>query len=84
MPYIPGPDTERLEFSFRRNDNRPLPRGARTDKGTLYLTTVDESASGEYACVGRDSVTGTILFTIYTTIEVLGKCDILLVVLFFL
>lgn len=70
---LPGPDTEDLEFTFRRSDNRPLPPGARTDKDTLYLTDVDESASGEYACVGRDRVSGVIRFTIYTTIEVLGK-----------
>ncbi|KAK8399442.1 hypothetical protein O3P69_003493 [Scylla paramamosain] len=66
-----GPESDQLEFSFRRSDNRPLPQGSRTHQGTLYLTVVDESASGEYACVGRDRISGSILFTIYTTIEVL-------------
>ncbi|XP_063876291.1 uncharacterized protein LOC135109132 [Scylla paramamosain] len=66
-----GPESDQLEFSFRRSDNRPLPQGSRTHQGTLYLTVVDESASGEYAFVGRDRISGSILFTIYTTIEVL-------------
>ncbi|XP_045130066.1 basement membrane-specific heparan sulfate proteoglycan core protein-like isoform X13 [Portunus trituberculatus] len=66
-----GPESEQLEFSFRRSDNRPLPQGSRSHQGTLYLTAVDESVSGEYACVGSDRITGIIRFTIYTTIEVL-------------
>ncbi|XP_050723887.1 basement membrane-specific heparan sulfate proteoglycan core protein-like isoform X5 [Eriocheir sinensis] len=66
-----GPAAEDIAFTFRRSDNRPLPQGSRVDDNVLYLVNVDQNASGEYACVGSDRVSGIIRFTIYTTIEVL-------------
>ncbi|KAK8750302.1 hypothetical protein OTU49_014768 [Cherax quadricarinatus] len=67
-----GPDADSIIYTFQRSDDRPLPAGAYTQNGVLYLTNVDESASGEYACVGADPITGTILFTVYSVFEVLA------------
>ncbi|XP_042860326.1 basement membrane-specific heparan sulfate proteoglycan core protein-like isoform X47 [Penaeus japonicus] len=67
-----GPDAASTTYDFRRSDNRPLPRGYRIENGVLYLTNVDQSASGEYACVGSDRISGRILFTIYATFEVIA------------
>lgn len=71
--FYAGPDASSTIYDFRRSDNRPLPRGYRIENGVLYLTNVDQSASGEYACVGSDRISGRILFTIYATFEVIGK-----------
>nr|XP_045613717.1 basement membrane-specific heparan sulfate proteoglycan core protein-like isoform X12 [Procambarus clarkii] len=65
-----GQPESNIIFDFKRTDGRPLPEGARVDNDVLYLTNVDESASGEYACVGVDHISGNILFTIYSAIEV--------------
>ncbi|XP_047486488.1 basement membrane-specific heparan sulfate proteoglycan core protein-like isoform X28 [Penaeus chinensis] len=67
-----GPDAASITYDFRRSDNRPLPRGYRIENGVLYLTSVDQGASGEYACVGSDRISGRILFTIYATFEVIA------------
>ncbi|KAK7083863.1 hypothetical protein SK128_027497, partial [Halocaridina rubra] len=64
-------EVDNVLITFRRSDDRPLPQGYRVQDGVLYLTNVDESAAGEYACVGTDRISGTILFTIYSTIQVL-------------
>lgn len=66
------PNADNLEYSFRRSDGRALPPSAVTRDGVMYLSNVDETASGEYACVGADRISGSILFTIYYIIEVLA------------
>lgn len=71
--HFPGEGAEDIEFTFRRSDNRPMPPGSRADNNVLYLVNVDEAATGEYACVGQDRISGMIRFTIYTTIEVIGE-----------
>lgn len=67
-------NADNIQYSFRRTDGEPFSQGVvvRRD-GVMELSNVDETASGEYACVGTDRVTGSVLFTVYYFVEVLGK-----------
>ncbi|KAK3867232.1 hypothetical protein Pcinc_027289 [Petrolisthes cinctipes] len=65
------PNHDNLQFSFRRADGRTVPQGIVTRDGVVYFNNVDEAVSGEYACVGTDRVTGSVLLTISYNIEVL-------------
>ncbi|XP_066985998.1 basement membrane-specific heparan sulfate proteoglycan core protein [Macrobrachium rosenbergii] len=67
-----GSDRESTQIDFKRTDDAPLPRGHRIQGGVLYLNNVDDSAAGEYVCIGSDRISGSILFTIYSYIQVLG------------
>ena len=68
----PFGDVNEIVTSFRRSDDRLLPAGNRVSNGVLYLYDVHPDDAGEYACIGTNRNTGSILYTIYATVQIVG------------
>ena len=75
--FQPPPPTENpsndVLTSFTRSDGQPLPSGHYVANGIMYLYDVIAEDAGEYACIGKDRTTGSILYTIYATVQVVGR-----------
>ena len=68
-----GDDIAQVMTSFKRTDGQSLPEGHSVANGVLYLYDIKPADAGEYACVGSNRVTGSILYTIYAFVEVIGE-----------
>ncbi|CAL4124571.1 unnamed protein product, partial [Meganyctiphanes norvegica] len=64
------PGDPNIRFDFRRSDNRPLPDEHTISNGVLAINNIGPEASGEYACVGINQASGSVLFTIYSVLQV--------------
>ena len=64
---------ETLKFDFVRSDGRPLPRNHIEEEGVLTVNDVGPDAEGEYACIVMEKINEEVLFTIYATLQIVGK-----------
>ncbi|KAJ8950523.1 hypothetical protein NQ318_015267 [Aromia moschata] len=69
---ITGP---RVHVNWIRADNSSLPREAYVRSGVLYIDNVQPSAAGEYRCVGIETATGRMVFSLNTFLEVISEKD---------